>query len=166
MRIQILRRAQDSNVFDDCFAVAIVDAEITSYGTIVPKERAEVFNAISSSVMHGSEMKPLADDEISGDASNAFLMMNPLLTKMLGQVGQGLEFVCFNGRNSKGQKIVYPAKQGNFTVKYGNSEYRWRLPLGSLLPDKYDNETGEKFSGNYIFIPFTGNKLAEKPSAK
>ena len=35
----------------------------------------------------------------------------------------------------------------------------WWIPLGSLLPPKYDSETGEKFPGNYNYNPFTGIRL-------
>jgi hypothetical protein len=38
--------------------------------------------------------------------------------------------------------------------------YRWRTPLGSLLPVKVDAKTGEEFPGNYSFNPYTGEKLS------
>ena len=34
----------------------------------------------------------------------------------------------------------------------------------SLLPPKFDQDTGEKFPGNYLFNPYTGRKLATQPS--
>ena len=48
----------------------------------------------------------------------------------------------------------------------GDATYRWRLPLGSLLPPRYDAKTGEKFSGNYLYSPFTGKELTTKAPAE
>jgi hypothetical protein len=44
-------------------------------------------------------------------------------------------------------------------VVLAGTEFKFRLPLGSLLPPKFDPNTHEKFPGNYIYSPYTGSKL-------
>ena len=51
---------------------------------------------------------------------------------------------------------------GTLQVSLYDQVYRWRTPLGSLLPAKVDAKTGEEFPGNYSFNPYTGEKLSAR----
>lgn len=79
---------------------------------------------------------------------NLFAMMKPIMANMFSRFGQGMEFICLNGFGSKGKKVFDPKREGSFAPIFADRTYKWRLPLGSLLPPKYDPQTGEEFSGN------------------
>lgn len=151
---------------DDYIVLSVIDAKTTNFGSIVPSSRAEIISKLSLLIGPGKLMKSLPDTEVSNDARNLFAMMKPVMANMLGQFGQGMEFICFKGFDSKGRRLLEPMGNTSFSAKLGDAMFKWRLPLGSLLPPKYDPQTEEKFPGNYIYNPFTGSKLLRKPSNK
>jgi hypothetical protein len=58
-----------------------------------------------------------------------------------------------------GKPLIDALQTGSVQVSLYDQTYRFRTPLGSLLPVKVDAKTGEEFPGNYSFNPFTGEKL-------
>ncbi len=146
----------------DYCVICVVDAELTSLGSVVPLPRAEVLPKLSLHFADGVTLLPLSDAEISSDALNFFAMMKPIMANMLGQFGQGMEFVCFKGNDVYGKRRPDPLHEGSFTLKLGSREHTFRLPLGSLLPIKIDPVSREEFPGNYKFNPYSGKKLIIK----
>jgi hypothetical protein len=121
---------------------------------------------LSAQIVPGEDMKPLDPTQLSPDVKNFLDMMKPALTNMLGQFGSGVEFACFSAKAASGARLIDPRKEGMLQLNYGDIVYKFRLPLGSLLPPKYDPQTGEMFLGNYIYSPFTGIKLIDVPPSK
>lgn len=106
-------------------------------------------------------LPPLSTKDLSPGAQNFFVMMKPMMANMLGQFGQGMEFLVYPN-TKEGKRIIDPTQKGNFEYTAFGEKEKWRLPLGSLLPPMYDEKTGEQFPGNYIYNPFTGEKLTKK----
>ncbi|THB66066.1 MAG: hypothetical protein D6B27_07280 [Gammaproteobacteria bacterium] len=145
----------------DYTIICVMDGKIGNFGGVKTASRTEIMKNIILSV-DGRKYKPLADSQISGDAKTFLGMMKPVMSNMLGQVGSGLEFMAFDGKNKKGAPLLNPMKKGAFTVTFLNKDYKWRLPLGSLLPPMQDPKTKEVFPGNYLYNPYTGKKLIRK----
>lgn len=142
----------------------VVDAKLSNFGSVTPLSREAMATNISLSVEGGATLKPLADAELSAEAVNLFALMKPVLGNMLGQIGRGMEFVCFTGVDDAGARLLDPASPARFSVRLREDSFAWRLPLGSLLPPRFDPDTRERFPGNYLYSPFTGKELsAEKP---
>lgn len=131
-------------------------------GSIIPVSKEEIVSNLSLSIGKGNKMLPLPETALKSDAKKLFAVMKPLMGNMLGQFGQGLVFVCFQGKDDNGERLLAPKSSQTFVINYSEDIYNWRLPLGSLLPVKIDEVTGEEFPGNYIYSPFTANKLIEK----
>jgi hypothetical protein len=148
---------------DDYIVLSVIDAKTTVFGSVIPTLRDEIVSKLSLAIDQGTTLRPLPDSEVSSDARNLFAMMKPVLANILGQFGQSMEFICFKGIDSQGKKLLDPLGSGSLSVTLGNTIFRWRLPLGSLLPPNYDLQTGEEFPGNYIYNPFTGRKLVSTP---
>ena len=104
------------------------------------------------------EYRALDKNTIDPKVITFFNIMKPMLASMLGQFGMGIEYIFFTGKNDMGYRLANPEKEGDFYINYRGS-YRYRLPLGALMPDKFDLETKEKFPGNYKYNPYTGGKL-------
>lgn len=148
-----------SKAVEDYIVVAVVDGTLTPFGGIQALDSASIRKNISIKVGKGVPLTPLADDEIGKDTQTILTVMKPVFARILGEFGKGMELVCFKGKDAEGKRLVDPRENGQLTIKYGSKEHIWRLPLGSLLPPKYDAESGEQFPGNYLFNPFTGAKL-------
>jgi hypothetical protein len=151
---------------DDYIVVCVVDAKLSTFGSVIPTPRDQIISNLSLSVDQGEQMKPLEEKQLSGDAKILFAMMKPLMVNALGQFGQGMEFFCFKGVDPDGKKLIDPKGEGSLSMNLADSVFKWRLPLGSLLPLKYDPQTEEEFPGNYSYNPFTGNKLESRSSSR
>jgi hypothetical protein len=145
---------------------AVVEGTIGALGQIeaVPKEA--VLAKMSVTVVE-HVLKPIPDDNLDEGAKNLFQAMKPFISSAAGKIGQSMEFVLFEGFDTKGKRYVDPRKKGSLSAKLGEREFTWRLPLGALMPPKYDADSGEEFPGNYDFSPFSGAKLStDKPAQK
>ena len=100
----------------------------------------------------------IAGDDLPPDVKNLVDMLKPVLTNMLGQFGKSMEFYVYPN-TGKDVRRLDPKQPGEFIVLLGKQTFKWRLPLGSLLPDKVDTKTGEHFPGDYLFNPYTGAEL-------
>ncbi len=145
-------------VIDRYLVLAVLEGKIGIGASLTgtPKEELQQKTSV---LVQGQKLQPLAEAELSADARNFFQMMRPILAQVLGQFGQGMQFIVFEGRDAKGERYADPAREGFFTVNIGEKEFRWRLPLGCFLPPRFDAKTGEEFPGNYLYSPFTGAKL-------
>jgi hypothetical protein len=151
-------------VIDKYLVFAVLEGRIGLGGSLTGTSKEELEGKITV-LVQGKKLTPLPETELSDDARNFFQMMRPLLGKMLGQFGQGMHFVVFQGKNAKGERHADPNEQGFLTLNLAEKEFKWRLPLGCFLPSKYDPKTGEDFPGNYEYSPFTGTKLVTVKSA-
>ena len=109
----------------------------------------------------GKAIPPVAPEKLPTGVQTMLGALKPMLGGMLGQLGQSMELVVYPGIQDK-QKLVDPMKPGSFQFILYDQTYRWRTPLGSLLPKKVDPKTGEEFPGNYEYNPYTGQKIGAK----
>jgi hypothetical protein len=113
----------------------------------------------------GVNYVPLGESSIDPDMKNLLQGLKPVVANMVGPLGQNTHFVLFPSKSNDGRLIADPRSNGMFWVFLAGKEFRYRLPLGSILSPKYDPGTGETFPGNYNFNPFTGTKLGtESPN--
>lgn len=151
--------AQIITALDDYLIFAVIDAHVGAFAGVTSKLHSEVMASLRLDIKGGETLAPLPEDALTADLHNLFAMMKPVLGQMLGQLGQSVEFAAFTGKNSDGERLLSPTEPGAFSFQIGGRTFDWRLPLGSLLPARVDLKTGETFPGNYLFNPFTGDKL-------
>ena len=145
---------------DDYSAFAVANIQVGFMGGLTSKSREEILKNVSLHV--GSiEIDPIPFEELTPDARSFYEMMKPMMGQMMGQFGQGMEFIIYPNKKD-GELIINPLKEGSFTYTSFGQENVWRLPLGSLLSAVWDPKTEEVFPGNYKFNPFTGSKLSTK----
>ncbi len=143
--------------------VAIVEGRIGPLGGFEGTPREKMLSQIV--VKHGLKTyQPIPDDDLDAAAKTFFQTMKPLIGASLGKLGQSMEFIAFEGRDKNDKRLLDPLGKSMFSITVGDQEFKWRLPLGSLLPPKFDTTTGEQFPGNFEFSPYTGAKLTgDKP---
>jgi len=141
--------------------ILIADGNMGAFGGITYESKATIQTSIKVKDSEGIRYLPISEDLIDADTKNILSMMEPIFANILGPMGQNMHFFVFPSMNKKDQKIVEAKKEGTFSVELGESEFIWKLPLGSLLPPKTCQTCGEKLSGAYKFCPWDGTKLPE-----
>ena len=139
--------------------VVAVDGKIGSFGGVTYKSEATLRNSIQIIDNQGTSYPPLSEEHIDADVKNFLAMMKPVFGNMLGPMGQNMHFFLFPSKNITGQNIAVAKSDGTFWVKLDKRKFKWRLPLGSLLPPKICPIDGEKLSGAWKFCPWHGAKL-------
>jgi hypothetical protein len=151
-------RAQVIGALADYHVIALLRAEAGIAGLTGVQPKAELLKN-SSVTFDGRVIEPLAPEQVSPAAQLLLSQLKPGMAAMIGQMGQSLEFVVYPA-SLDGKPVMNPLLPGNLQVKLYDQTFQWRLPLGSLLPPRRDPKSGEQFPGNYLFNPFTGEKLA------
>jgi len=139
--------------------IAVVDGKVGSFGGITYSSEADIRANINIRDSQGAYYLPFNEDEIGADVKNFLSMIKPIFVNTLGPLGQNMHFLLFPAKNRSGRNIAEAKKEGTFSVKLGEREFKWRLPLGSLLPPKICTKCGEKLSGAYKYCPYDGTPL-------
>jgi hypothetical protein len=150
-RAQVLAPLADYALF------GVMRAKVGAAGLTDIQPKAELVKNLKVEV-NGKAVQPLAPESIAPGAQMLLSTMKPAMTSMGGPAMAGLEFVVFPAK-ADGKPLIDAMQAGTLQVWLYDQTYRWRTPLGSLLPAKVDAKTGEEFPGNYSFNPFTGEKL-------
>lgn len=145
--------------------IAVVDGKMGAFGGVTFKSDEVVRSAVLLRDAKGESYAPLPESAISPDAKNLLQMLKPIIGNMLGPMGENMHFLMFPAVDKKGAPLADPLHEGVLQVDVAEKSFRYRLPLGSVLPAKYDAATRERFPGNYNFNPYTGDKLTTTPPA-
>lgn len=138
---------------------AVVKGKIGSFGAMTYEDEATIRGELVFVDSDGNQYTPLADSEINSDMKNFIDMMKPIFANMLGSMGQNIDFYLFPAMGKNGKSLADPEKEGRFSVRLARQEFKWRLPLGSVLSPKICPKCGEKLSGAYKFCPYDGTAL-------
>ncbi|WP_298514668.1 hypothetical protein [uncultured Kordia sp.] len=159
---------EDSNIVDsdrayidemiDSFGkftlVCIINTEINAYGSLDKKE-----STVRIKDQKGTIYKPLDDSLVPEDFKMTLSIMKPMISQMLGQFGEQLEFHVFPKKAKDGTLIANPLSKGKFTVLLNKKEFDFMLPLSSMVEKKVCPEDDKLFNGTWNFCPIHGKKL-------
>jgi hypothetical protein len=148
------------NVFHDYQVFALVRASVGLQGLTGAATRADLL-ANSRFQIGDKTILPLDADKVPSGVQAMLGAMRPMLSGLLGQLGQSMELVVYPAVVD-GQRLNDPLQPGTFQFTVYEQTFHWRTPLASLLPMKVDPKSKEEFPGNYLYNPYTGNKLSAK----
>ena len=111
----------------------------------------------------GQAHPPIVTEEVTADARAAVDAIRPSFATLLGPAGRNFHFFFFPATNDAGTAIADPRVPGEISVRVVDERYRWRLPLGSLLPQKRCPVDGERLNGGWQFCPWHGDRLVSGP---
>jgi hypothetical protein len=146
-------------VFQPYIVLAVFDGKVSPFGGITYRPEPEIRADLRVLDKAGTSYAALTEDQIQPDTKNLLAMMKPVLTNALGPLGQNMNFYVFPGKDAKDQPIAEAKTPGALAVKVGDREFKWRLPLSSLLPPKACAKCQEKCSGAWSFCPWCGTAL-------
>jgi len=147
------------NVFRPYIVVAVVDGKMGTLGSVAYKTEAEIRSVIQLKDKSGTLYQPLGDDLVNVDTKSFLGAMKPVMASVLGPMGANMYFFLFPAKDKNGTPISEAKKEGYFSVLLGEREFRWNLPLGSLLGPKTCPVCKQKLSGAYKYCPWDGTKL-------
>ncbi len=139
--------------------VAVVDGKLGAFGGVTYSSSLDISSSIRIIDKDRNHYMPLAENKIDPDVINFMAMMKPVLKNMLGPMGENIHFFIFPGKTLLNEDIAQAKKEGFFTVKHAGKEFKWRLPLGSVLPPKRCSVDGEMLNGAWRYCPWHGVEL-------
>ena len=107
----------------------------------------------------GNSYDPLPEKDVDARAKGVVGMLKPVFAANLGSLGQSMHIVFFPGQASDGNRLVDPRGKGQFKVTVADQEFRWRLPLDSILPSQTCAKCKEECKGSWTYCPWCGTKL-------
>ncbi len=143
--------------------VMVVSGTIGPFGGMTYKSASEIRSSIKLRDGDGNTYSPLGNDALDQDTRNFLEIAKPMLKGMLGPLGENMHVVLFQSKSADGLSIADPNKKGSFSVLLANEEFRWRLPLDSVLPPKQCPTCKEECRGSWSYCPWCGTKLSSPP---
>jgi hypothetical protein len=151
-----------SNTLGPYTLFAVVDGRIGNFGGVTYFSEDYLRENITIKDIRGNIYRPLQKADVSPDAVSLLSIIKPGLEKTLGATGENMHFMVFPGTDSDGETVADPMQEGIMTVAVGSDAFKFRLPLGSLLPRKICPVDGEEMSGAWKYCPWHGDKLELK----
>jgi hypothetical protein len=146
------------DVLDDYEMFAMLDGTFGVFGNIKYKEKSETKRGLTLETSNGIKYYPLDDNEINDETLTLLSLMQPILTGMMGAMGENMQFFLFKGKNAD-QRLLDPLKPNNFKVNMMEESFNFELPLAALLPPKFCPEDNKKMKGTWSYCPFHGLEL-------
>ncbi|HRJ73422.1 MAG TPA: hypothetical protein PLS03_14450 [Terrimicrobiaceae bacterium] len=139
---------------------AVAHFRFGTHGEVAVMSREDLME--TSVFRVGNQVVPPEDEALMPyTVFQAINLLRPLTSQLVGGVDQGYHFIVYPNRKA-GKPMISPDQAGRFEYSVGGRDFRWKLPLGSVLPPMVDPITGEVFPGNYRYNPFTGGELRKQ----
>ena len=151
LRNQILSLMSKYNI------IAVVRARPAPEGFTDIQSKDAIQKAITVT-FEGKPVQAVPPEQLDPAMQVILAQFKPAVAGMLGQVGQAMEFLIYPGV-ADGKRLIDPTQPGLLKVSLFSQDIQFRLPLGSVMPLRTDPKSGETFPGNYLYNPFTGEKL-------
>lgn len=152
-----LQRIRDT--FGDYNVVAVLQASVADDLQYRFTSEDEVHALTVLIDLQGHPHPAIASDDLPPKLAATLAFLKPVLASGMGPMGKSMYFLVFPGNDAQGRRLIDPLADGRAQVKTRNKTHVFRLPLGSLLPDRHDAATGESFPGDFLYNPYTGQVL-------
>jgi hypothetical protein len=139
--------------------VGVSSGKTGPFAAITYRTEAEIRDVIQLKDSKGNTYSPVPEAQLNPSVPGLLGFLKPGLVRMSGPAGQNIYFYAFLGSTKDGTRICDPTKEGFCEVDVGTRQFKWRLPLGSVLPKQKCPTCGEMLSGAYKFCPYDGTKL-------
>jgi hypothetical protein len=143
--------------------VAVVDGDVEGLGTLKFRPESAIRESTRLIDSKGNSYEPLAEDDVEVNARVFLGAFKPAMAAVVGPLGKNMHVLLFPGKGQNADWLADPKAKGSLVVKIDKHEFRWKLPLGSLLPPKHCPKCKETGSGAWEFCPWCGSKLSNSP---
>ena len=140
--------------------IGVVSGKILTLGPPTYRTDAEIRGLIKLKDSDGVTYPPLPTDKVAASVPALEALMKPGLAKMLGPLGENMNFYVFPGSRKNGARVCDATARSICEVDLGDRVFQWKLPLESVLPKQKCPVCGEILSGAYKYCPYDGTNLA------
>lgn len=148
-------------VFRNYTMVLVIDGKLGPVASLSYSSEAAIRANLTVLDTQGGSYSPIKESDVDPDMKNLIQIFKPILANALGPMGQNMNFFLFQTKDR--HAVVKATDEGKFDVVLAEQTFSFRLPLGSILPPKFDAQSGEKFPGNFVYSPYSGAKLVSQP---
>ena len=153
------KRQEYLAVMDPYMVFLVVDGVIGKDGVPQFEKREDILNSLSLEDANAKTWPVLDESQISQEARDFLSRVFPAFARNLGPLGNNLHYAVFASRNAKGEPIANVFGEGTFRLIMKRRAFRWRTPLGALVPPKHCPITGEELDGGWKYNPWNGARL-------
>jgi hypothetical protein len=139
--------------------ICALEGKMGASGNMAYATETDLAGRVKLKDANGTLYSPLSQDQIDSGTGLVLALLKPTFAKFVGPLGENMQFFVFPAQDKSGQTIAEATKDGVFFVELGEKEFRWRLPLGALLPPRTCPVCKEKLNGSYKYCPWDGTKL-------
>ena len=137
----------------------VISGDIGTFGQVTYKSAESIHKNTHLYDRYNKRYYPLNQDEVSSETKYMLEICKQILSSMMGDMGENMNWVIFNNQNHKGERLADPFIPGEFTLSVYSENYKFRCPLGSLIPAKFCPVCNEEYNVAWEYCPWNGNKL-------
>ncbi|MGJ8661133.1 MAG: hypothetical protein ACSHXL_03780 [Bacteroidota bacterium] len=152
--IQLLEEA-----FEDYLFVCILKFDMVDSGNMSFVDESTIRKGLTASDKNGKKLSLMKDKDIPESTLKLIESLKPLFEKMLGQMGAGMHFYLFDNLDKNGYEIIDEYKKETLFVHHSDQDFKFELPLVTLMPDKYCPIDNAVMKGNWNYCPIHGMEL-------
>jgi hypothetical protein len=135
---------------------SIVNSDVTALGGFKP------LPATVTIINNDAILSPIEEEEIPAEIKRLLNILKPSLAGMIGQLGEQMNFYVFKNTLEDGTIAISPFNKGELYVKINDADFKYRIPLQSMVEKKICPKDGEHLNGNWDYCPWHGSKLLIK----
>ncbi|WP_420386404.1 hypothetical protein [Roseivirga sp.] len=147
------------DVLDEYEMFAVLDGTMGVFGNVKYKEKSETKRGLTLADQNGAIYYPLDESEINEETNTLMTLMQPILSSMIGAMGENMHFFMFKSKTS--ERLINPKEAGQFTLTLAEEPFVFELPLSALLPAKFCPVDNKTMKGTWKYCPFHGTELKD-----
>jgi hypothetical protein len=137
---------------------AVVKGEIGAFGGITYTTLDDIKGMLSVTY-EGQKLTMVDDKDISPDLTNFLLIIRPMMSNMLGSMGENLHFIFVEHSAKNTVLPIDPLSSSSLEIELEAFKPAISLPLNSLLLEKQCPVDEKWHSGKWSYCPFHGSEL-------
>ena len=153
------------DVLENVSLLGVAKADVSQFGAVDFHSKIDVSDHMDISYRNADNrrQKILPMRNIDPDIDMLLRSITPMLSNIMGEMGENLHFYVLDDRSGNGRRIIDPYKSGELTLQFTGENNRVmtgiiEMPLDTLhVPRKCLN--GRNAHISWKFCPWTGTKL-------
>ncbi|PWB75543.1 hypothetical protein C3F09_01905 [candidate division GN15 bacterium] len=139
--------------------IAVVAGKVGPLGgmTFVPEDSIRATTRLVDA--KDNSYSPIMPESLEANVSTMLQVMAPIMGNMMGPIGKNMRFLVFPSMSKDSMPIASATQPGSFKVVMGQKEFKWRLPLSSLVQAKICPKCKEECSGAWRYCAWCGTEL-------